>query len=248
MVGVVALLALNVHRDLNFVAKKYEWVTIQKKTLHRSVTNTGVLEALQVSEIKSNVDETVEKKYVQEGQAVKKGQLLVELSRVQTQLEFEQSKNSYLNAEVDYKKVSRELEIQKKLLRNLAVSRSQVEETAQSKEKSKSALDIASRQLAIVREKLDSTMVRSPLSGVVLKDATKVGDKVSPVKAAFDIYAPVAGKISKVNTALSKTPALINQSPYENGWIFLIEKSNPSEESQLMAHQDYQTFLESDTH
>lgn len=186
------LFALNLTRDLRYVSKKYEWVRVETKTLNRSVTNTGVLEANQVSEIKSNVDEIVEKKYVQEGQSVKKGQLLVELSRIQTQLEFEQSKNSYLNAEVEFKKVSRELEIQKKLLKNLAVSRSQVEETAQSKEKSKSALDIAARQLDIVRKKLESTSVRSPLDGVVLKDFTKLGEKIAPGKEIITV-----GDISK---------------------------------------------------
>jgi len=182
VIGSFLILGLNIRRDLYFVSKKYEWIPIETKTLHRSVTNTGVLEALQVSEIKSNVDEIVEKKYVQEGESVKKGQLLIELSRVQTQLEYEQSKNSYLNADVEYKKISRELEIQKKLLKNLAVSRSQVKETAQSKEKSKSTLDIAKRQLDIVRQKLESTSVRSPLNGVVLKDFTKLGDKIAPGK------------------------------------------------------------------
>lgn len=188
----MSLLGLNLARDLYFVSQKYDWVPVETKTLNRSVTNTGVLEAVSVSEIKSNVDEAVEKKYVQEGDPVKKGQLLVELSRVQTQLEYEQSKNSYLNAEVEFKKVSRELEIQRKLLRNLAVSRSQVEETAQSKEKAKSALDIAARQLDIVRQKLESTSVRSPLDGVVLKDFTKEGDKTSPGKEIITV-----GDISK---------------------------------------------------
>jgi glycine cleavage system H protein len=97
------------------------------------------------------------------------------------------------------------------------------------------------------KEITDVVFVELPKVGKVVQAGEAVA-VVESVKAAFDIYAPVAGKISKVNTALSKTPALINQSPYENGWIFLIEKSNPSEESQLMAHQDYQTFLESDTH
>lgn len=192
ILGSILLLLLNLRRDLNFASKNYDWVPVEQKTLHRSVTNSGVMEAIQVAEIKSEVDELVENKFVQEGQAVKKGQPLVELSRIQTQLEFEQSKNSYLNAEVEYKKVSRELEIQKKLLRNLAVSRSQVDETAQSKEKAKSALDIAARQLDIVRKKLDSTAVKSPMNGVVLKDFTKIGDKLSVGKEIITV-----GDVSK---------------------------------------------------
>jgi HlyD family secretion protein len=79
------------------------------------------------------------------------------------------------------------LEVQKKLLKNLAVSRSQVEETAQAKEKAKSSLDIAEHQLQIVKEKLDSTSVRSPMEGIVLKDFTKMGDKISPGKEIITV-------------------------------------------------------------
>lgn len=190
--GAVVLFGLNIRRDINFASKRYDWKPVIVKTLHQSVSNAGVIEAIQVAEIKSEVDEIVEKKHVQEGQAVRKGQMLVELSRTKTQLEFEQTRNSYLNAESDYKRLTRELEVQKKLLKNLAVSRSQVEETAQSKEKAKSALDIAARQLEIAKEKLDNTSVRSPLNGVVLKDFTKVGDKITPGKEIITV-----GDISK---------------------------------------------------
>jgi multidrug efflux pump subunit AcrA (membrane-fusion protein) len=139
--GILALLFLNLLRDLSFASKKYAWEPLDIKTLHKSISTTGVMEAIRVAEMRSEVNETVLKKMVQEGDAVKKNQPLVELSRTQTQLEFEQSKSSYLNAEAEYRKISRELEIQKKLLKNLAVSRSQVEETAQSKEKAKAALE-----------------------------------------------------------------------------------------------------------
>jgi RND family efflux transporter MFP subunit len=185
--GILALLFLNLLRDLSFASKKYAWEPLDIKTLHKSISTTGVMEAIRVAEMRSEVNETVLKKMVQEGDAVKKNQPLVELSRTQTQLEFEQSKSSYLNAEAEYRKISRELEIQKKLLKNLAVSRSQVEETAQSKEKAKAALDISRRQLDIVQEKLNGTLVRSPIDGVVLKDFTKLGDKITAGKEIITV-------------------------------------------------------------
>ena len=58
-----------------------------------------------------------------------------------------------------------------------------------------------------------------------------------------DIYAPIAGKISKVNNEVSKNPALVNQAPYGNGWLFTIEKAAGSTDAHLMAHAAYQTSL-----
>src|SRR5579863_4689797 len=56
--------------------------------------------------------------------------------------------------------------------------------------------------------------------------AVKAGDEATTlesVKAAFSIYAPVSGTISKTNNALESDPGLINKSPYEEGWIFTLE-------------------------
>ena len=87
----------------------------------------------------------------------------------------------------------------------------------------------------------DLVFVDLPATG---KAVTKGGAAVvvESVKAAFDIYAPVSGKIAKVNSDLSKSPALVNQSPYEKGWLFKIEKTG-SEDASLMNHQAYQTTL-----
>ena len=67
------------------------------------------------------------------------------------------------------------------------------------------------------------------ISDVVFVELPHVGQKVErgkaisiveSVKAAFDIYAPVSGAISKVNTALESNPALVNKDPYGNGWFY----------------------------
>lgn len=97
------------------------------------------------------------------------------------------------------------------------------------------------------REITDVVFVDLPKVGKVVK----VGDAVcvvESVKAAFDIYAPVSGKVKAVNASVGKTPALVNQAPYGDGWLYQIEKSNPSEEQSLMKHDQYQKFLEEDSH
>lgn len=66
---------------------------------------------------------------------------------------------------------------------------------------------------------------------------------VESVKAASEIYAPVSGEISEVNEDLSKTPALVNESPLEDGWFFKIEIEDMSELQDLMDEDEYQAFV-----
>lgn len=175
VLGPIVLIALNLRRDASRAAAKYDWASVETGVLHRGVANPGVMEASRVVEIKSEVDEMVEKKMVQEGQAVKSGQPLVRLTRTRTQLEFEQKRNSHLSAEADFRKATRELAVQKKLLKSMAVSRSQVEDSEQAVERAKAALEISAQELDIMQKKLDSTLVRSPMNGVVLKDYPQPG-------------------------------------------------------------------------
>jgi len=78
--------------------------------------------------------------------------------------------------------------------------------------------------------------------------AVKAGDEATTlesVKAAFSIYAPMSGTISKTNNALEGDPGLINKSPYDDGWIFAMDVSNPEELNALMTEEQYQAFLTS---
>ncbi len=84
---------------------------------------------------------------------------------------------------------------------------------------------------------------QAELTDVVFVDPPKVGTQVSAgqqvcviesVKAASDIYAPVAGEIVAINEALTGDPGLLNRDPYSGGWIFKINPSNPAEFEALM--------------
>ncbi len=66
---------------------------------------------------------------------------------------------------------------------------------------------------------------------------------VESVKSAFDIYAPVSGTIVEVNEKLPVSPELVNQSPYEQGFFFVIEASNPEELNTLLSAQDYEKLI-----
>jgi len=71
---------------------------------------------------------------------------------------------------------------------------------------------------------------------------------IESVKAAFDIYAPVSGKITKVNSQLANQPQLVNDSSYEEGWLFEIELSNSAELEALMDAEKYDAFKETASH
>jgi glycine cleavage system H protein len=81
-----------------------------------------------------------------------------------------------------------------------------------------------------------------------LGKALKAGEEVTTlesVKAAFSIYAPAAGTITKVNNALEGDPGLINRSPYEDGWIYALELTNPADVNTLMTEAQYEDFVKS---
>ncbi len=67
---------------------------------------------------------------------------------------------------------------------------------------------------------------------------------VESVKSAFDIYSPVSGKVVEVNEELLSAPELINQSPYEKGYFFVLEVTNEEDFKSLMNDEDYKKLIE----
>lgn len=65
---------------------------------------------------------------------------------------------------------------------------------------------------------------------------------VESVKAASDIYAPVAGEVTAVNEALADSPERLNDEPYE-AWIFKLKPSNPAELDKLLDAAGYQAAI-----
>ena len=71
---------------------------------------------------------------------------------------------------------------------------------------------------------------------------------VESVKAASDIYFPVAGVVTEGNAALADTPELVNQDPYGAGWILRVRPADASGFGALMDAAAYAKHLESETH
>ena len=79
-------------------------------------------------------------------------------------------------------------------------------------------------------------------SGQSVSAEGKFGD-IESVKATSELVSPVSGSITKVNKNLKDTPELINDSPYEQGWMFVVKLSDPSELNHLMSADDYLAYL-----
>ncbi len=66
---------------------------------------------------------------------------------------------------------------------------------------------------------------------------------VESVKAASDVYSPMAGNISGVNIALDESPELVNSDPYGEGWLFRMTPASPAEFEQLLDGEAYERLL-----
>ena len=69
--------------------------------------------------------------------------------------------------------------------------------------------------------------------------------EVESTKSVSAIYAPVSGKVVEANAALDQAPEKLNQDPYGDGWIFVIEMDTPSELDELLDAAAYRALVES---
>ena len=92
------------------------------------------------------------------------------------------------------------------------------------------------------------------LGDIVFVELPEVGSQVNAgdsfgvieaVKTVSDLFAPVTGEITEVNDELTDNPALINTSPYGEGWIIKIKSSNKEELESLMDAAGYRSMIES---
>ncbi|MDB5371267.1 MAG: gcvH [Roseomonas sp.] len=95
---------------------------------------------------------------------------------------------------------------------------------------------------------------QNALGDVVFVDLPEAGREVASeeaiavvesVKAASDVYAPIAGRVVEANAALVEDPALANTAPTTDGWFFKIEPSDPSVIDSLMNEADYAAYVDS---
>ena len=95
--------------------------------------------------------------------------------------------------------------------------------------------DFAQEQLG------DIVSIELPKAGGIFRQGQTIAI-VDSVKASSDIYTPISGEIVAVNEELIEKPELINQSPYDLGWIARIRPSNTEEFENLMTKEKYDRY------
>jgi len=95
------------------------------------------------------------------------------------------------------------------------------------------------------------------LGDLVYVELPAVGDSVQAgagaavvesVKAASDVYSPVSGTVVEVNEAVTDKPETINEDAYGDGWLYVVELSDPEQLNGLLGPDDYAEMLENEDH
>ncbi|MBU2602162.1 MAG: glycine cleavage system protein GcvH [Actinobacteria bacterium] len=88
----------------------------------------------------------------------------------------------------------------------------------------------------------DIVYIELPEVGTEVAAGTTYAE-IESVKAVTDVYAPLSGTIVETNEEVVDAPELINESPYEDGWLIKIKLSDPSELEELMSAEEYEQIL-----
>lgn len=84
----------------------------------------------------------------------------------------------------------------------------------------------------------DVVYVELPRVGARIQAATPFG-VIESVKTASDLFAPINGEVVEVNGALTSGPELVNDSPYESGWLIKVKPDNATDIDSLLTAQQY---------
>ena len=87
----------------------------------------------------------------------------------------------------------------------------------------------------------DIVYIQLPKVGDVLTQG-KVCGEVESTKSVSEIFAPLSGIVTEVNSALDSNPEVMNAAPYDAGWIFEIEISSDSDLEPLLSAEDYRSL------
>ena len=90
----------------------------------------------------------------------------------------------------------------------------------------------------------DIVFVQVPTVGTEVESGASFAE-VESTKSVSDVYAPLAGSVVEVNTDLADAPQRLNEDPYGDGWICVIEPSDPSELDALMDAEAYRQLIAS---
>ena len=81
-----------------------------------------------------------------------------------------------------------------------------------------------------------------PSPGTQVKQLDKLGE-IESVKAVSDLYSPVSGEVTEVNQEVIDRSELVNQSPYQEGWLVRVRLADPAEVDKLLSAEQYDDLI-----
>ena len=94
-----------------------------------------------------------------------------------------------------------------------------------------------------VEQLSDIVFIDLPPAGQAVAKGDRFGE-VESTKTVSDLMAPVSGTVTEVNSQLTDHPEILNQSPFEKGWILKVRMSDPGEASSLLGAAAYQAQID----
>lgn len=88
----------------------------------------------------------------------------------------------------------------------------------------------------------DVVFVDLPSPGTRVSYLEKFGE-IESVKAVSELFSPVTGEVIETNQALADNPQLVNESPYDEGWMLKVRLDDPSELERLLTAEQYEAYL-----
>jgi glycine cleavage system H protein len=93
----------------------------------------------------------------------------------------------------------------------------------------------------------DVVFVELPQVGTQLDQGDELGS-IESVKAVSELFTPVSGEVIEINEALAEKPELVNTDPYGDGWMIRIRLSQPVEVDEMMTAEEYDEYIERESH
>jgi glycine cleavage system H protein len=93
----------------------------------------------------------------------------------------------------------------------------------------------------------DVVFVELPTVGAQLEATDELGS-IESVKAVSELFSPVSGEVVEVNELLRDKPELVNTDPYGDGWMIRIRLTDVTEVDELMTAEEYEEYIETESH
>ncbi|MFQ6081808.1 MAG: efflux RND transporter periplasmic adaptor subunit [Candidatus Aminicenantia bacterium] len=188
-------------------------IEVNLTEISKKLTYTGTLEAWKKIDIIPDIAGKIAHIYVQEGESVKKGQLLAELDTRSIRLQLEQAEAALAVTKANYLDAKRNKERMDKLYQQKAVSEQQYEKIKLAYDAARAQLLQAQAAVNLAKYNLDISIMKAPFSGVIASKNAEVGDVINPLMGSFS---PTSGVLtlmdfSKIKINLNVPQSEINQ-------------------------------------